>query len=165
MFQMFSLRDCGHDVPYLMRKESQASNCFRDFVCQIGAPRVIVNDNAKAMTGNNWLSVCRDFCIKDHNSEAYHQNQNLAERRGGIYKLAIIKLFHNTPTSVPISFWCYALEFIVLVRGCLARKSLNWKPSEEILFGENVDISVFRFPWFSPVWYYDPGQDEKRFLP
>ena len=158
MFQMFSLCDCGHDVPYLMRKESQASNCFRDFVRQIGAPRVIVNDNAKTMTGNNWLSVCRDFCIEDHNSEAYHQNQNLAERRGGIYKLAIIKLFHNTPTSVPISFWCYALEFIALVRGCLARKSLNWKPSEEILFGETVNISVFRFPWFSPVWYYDPGQ-------
>jgi len=45
-----------------------------------------------------------------------------------------------------------------MVCGCLARKSLGWKPSEEALFGETIDISVFRFPWFSPIWFYDPGQ-------
>ena len=65
---MFSLRDCGHDVPYLMRKESQASSMFQDFVREIGAPRAIVNDNAKTMTGTKWLEVCRDFCIESHQS-------------------------------------------------------------------------------------------------
>jgi hypothetical protein len=33
---------------------------------------------------------------------------------------------------------------------------LNWKPSEELLFGETLDIIVFRLPWFSKIWYYDP---------
>ena len=110
------------------------------------------------MTGSSWLAVCRDFCIESHNSEAYHQNQNLAERRGGNYKFAIVKLFHNSPSEVPEEFWCYAMEFIALVRGCLARKSLGWKPSEELLFGETLDISVFRFPWFAMIWYYNPNK-------
>lgn len=48
------------------------------------------------------------------------------------------------------------MEFISLVHGCLAQKSLEWKPSEERLYGETLDISVYRFPWFSPVWYYCP---------
>lgn len=155
-FQMFALKESGHDVPYLMRKESQASTRFQDYVREIGAPRAIVNDNAKTMTGENWLSVCRTFCIEAHQSEAYHQNENLAERRGGMLKHAITKLFHHT--NAPLEFWCYALEYVSLVRGCLARKSLGWRPSEELLFGETLDISVFRFPWFSSIWYYDPSR-------
>lgn len=157
MFQMFSLRECGHDVPYLMRKESQASEKLQDYVREVGAPRALVNDNAKTMSGDKWLSVARHFCIETHHSEAYHQNQNLAERRGGMLKHAITKLFHHSEYA-PMEFWCYALEFLALVRGCLARKSLDWTPSEELLYGETLDISVFRFPWFSPVWYYDPKE-------
>ena len=118
--------------------------------------RVMVNDNARTMTGNDWFEVLRTFCIDDHASEAYHQNQNLAERKGGNLKTAIIKLFHNTPSYAPLVFWCYAFQFLVFVRGCLARKSLDWRPSEEAMYGETLDISVFRFPWFAPIWYYNP---------
>ncbi len=156
MFQMFSFLECGHDVPYLMRKESQASSKYRDLVREFGAPRAIVNDNAKIMTGDAWMKVCRDFCIESHTSEPYHQNENLAERRGGMLKHAIIKLFHYGHDA-PLEFWCYALEYLALVRGCLARRSLGWKPPEELLFGETLDISVFRFSWFQPIWYYDPA--------
>ena len=156
MFQMFAFRDCKHDVPYLMRKESQASDKLRDLIRSIGAMKVMVNDNAKAMTGHAWLDTLRTFCIEDHCSEAYHQNQNLAERRGGDLKTAIIKLYHNTTSRAPLTFWCYAFDFLTLVRGSLARKSLDWRPPEEALYGESLDISVFRFPWFSPVWYYNP---------
>lgn len=156
-FQMFSLKECGHDVPYLIRKESQASSKLADYIREVGAPRALVNDNAKTMTGESWMNICRRFCIETHNSEAYHQNQNLAERRGGMLKHAIIKLYHNSPHA-PIEFWCYALEYLALVRGCLSRKSLGWRPSEELLYGETLDISAFCFPWFSPIWYYDPHQ-------
>ena len=75
MFQMFAFRDCKHEVPYLMRKESQASDKFRDMVRTVGTMRVMVNDNAKTMTGNAWFDVLRTFCIDDHASEAYHQNK------------------------------------------------------------------------------------------
>ena len=87
------------------------------------------------MMGNAWLDTLRSFCIEDHCSEAHHQSQNLAERCGGDLKLAIVKLFHTT-SCAPITFWCYTFGFLVLVRGCLSQKSLNWRPSEEALYGE-----------------------------
>ena len=115
MFQMFALCYCKHNVPYLMCKESQASDKLLDLVRRIGAMKVMLNDNAKAMTGHAWLDILRTFCIEDHCSEAYHQNQNLAERRGGDLKTAIIKLFHNTTSRAPLTFWCYAFDFLTLV--------------------------------------------------
>ena len=84
MFQMFSFRDCKHDVPYLMQKDSQTSEKLCDLVRSVGAPRVMANDNVKVMTGHAWLKLLRTDCIDDHCSEACHQNQNLAERRGGL---------------------------------------------------------------------------------
>lgn len=54
-------------------------------------------DNARELIGHEWTSVYRQFFIEDDNSEAYHPNQNLSERRGGDMKTSILKLFHNTP--------------------------------------------------------------------
>ena len=156
MFQMFSMRDSKYDIPYLMRKESQANEKLRDLFRSVGAPRVMVNDNAKTMTGKAWLDTLRQFCVDGHCSEAYHQNQNLAERRGGDYKTAILKLYHYACIRAPLSFWCFAFDFLKLVRACLAKKSLAWRTPEEALYGETVDISVFRFPWFSPIWFHNP---------
>ena len=39
-----------------------------------------LNDNAKEMTGEEWINVARRAFIQTFTSEAYHQNQNLAER-------------------------------------------------------------------------------------
>ena len=45
--------------------------------------------------------------------------------------------------------------FLDRVRRALAQRSLSWKTGEESLYGKTTDISLFRFPWFSPIWYYD----------
>ena len=79
---MFSFRDTQHHVPYLMCKESQASDKLSDLVRSVGAPRVIVNGNECMMTGKDCFKVLRTNCIDDYVSEAYHHNQNLAERWG-----------------------------------------------------------------------------------
>ena len=125
MFQMFTFQYCKHDVPYLMRKESQASYKLCDLVRSVGTIRVMINNNTNAMTGHAWMNILRTFCIEDHCSEAYHQNQNLAEHRGGDLKTAIVKLYYYTTGRAPIIFWCYVFKFLVLVRGCLARESLD----------------------------------------
>ena len=44
----------------------------------------------------------------------------------------------------------------------LARKSLNWRTGEECLVGKTSDISLFRFPWFSPIWYYNGKEKMPR---
>lgn len=62
-------------------------------------------------------------------------------------KHGIVKLFHYG-YEAPLEFWCYALEYLALGRGVLARTSLGWRPYEELLYGETMDITVFRFPDF-----------------
>ena len=73
----------------------------------------------------------------------------------GDLKTSVIKLFHNTPHE-HLNYWCYTLKFLGMVHGCLSQRSLYWRPSEEILYGETIDISVYRFPLFPPIWYYNP---------
>ena len=56
------------------------------------------------------MEILRTLCIDGYRSEAYHQNQNLAEHRGGDLKTAIIKLFHYTTSRAPMKFWRYVFE-------------------------------------------------------
>ncbi|GFH61247.1 hypothetical protein CTEN210_17723 [Chaetoceros tenuissimus] len=85
-------------------------------------------------------------------------SSNLAELIGGKGKYALVKLFHYTPQA-PYEYWCYGLEFLVLVRIHLSRQGLKNKTSHQALFGDTKDISIFRFPWFCPVWFYAPTLD------
>lgn len=115
MFQLFAFKHSKFDVTYLMKRKSQAYKKFQDLVREVGAPNVMVTDNARELTGDKWLQVCREFCIGDHTTEAYHPQQNLAEQRGGDIKTAILILYHHTPHA-PVAFWCYALEYLSLIR-------------------------------------------------
>ena len=150
MFQLFSLKNCKVDHLYLMKRKSQAPDTFDDYVRQVGAPNYMISDHAAELIGDDWLRVARKAMIDTFITEPYHQNSNVAEKRGGNLKDALQLLFFNTPWA-PFSFWCYALEYLANVRRCLAQRSLDWATPDEALHGETVDISVFRFPWFCPV--------------
>ena len=104
MFQLFALKDCKVDYLYLMKQKSQAHIAFEDFVREVGAPNYMINDHAEELTGENWLKVARRSIIDTHVTEPYHQNENLAERRGGGLKDALQLLFFNTP-SAPLMYW------------------------------------------------------------
>ena len=104
MFQLFALRDCKVDYIYLMRRKSQAADSFSDFVRSVGAPNYMINDHAKELTGDNWLSVARHAIIDTFISKPEHQNENLAERRGGSLKDNLQLLFFHTPWA-PLRFW------------------------------------------------------------
>ena len=104
MFQLFSLRDAKTDFVFLMRKKSQAASKFSDFIRDIGAPNYVINDNAQELSGEDWTNVARHAMVSTYFSEAEHQNQNLAERRGGGIKDALQILFHNTPIA-PLTYW------------------------------------------------------------
>ena len=47
-----------------MQKTSQAPETFSDFVRNVGAPNYVINDNAKELTGNDWLRVARHAMIE-----------------------------------------------------------------------------------------------------
>ena len=104
MYQLFSLRDCGIDHIYLMRKKSQAPEKFSDYVCQVGAPNYMINDSAEELTGSAWLKVACNCIINTIATEPHHQNSNLNKQRGGALKDALQLLFPNTPWA-SLCYW------------------------------------------------------------
>ena len=104
MFQLFCLKGCKVDHLYLMKKKSQASDTFDDYVRQVGAPNYMINDHASELIGDDWLRVARKAMINTFITEPHHQNSNLAERRGGGFKDVLQILFHNTPWA-PLNYW------------------------------------------------------------
>lgn len=110
MFQLFGLHDSEVDYVYLMRRKSQVSNAFADFVRNVGAPNYMINDHAEEVTGEDWLDVARRSMIETFISEPHNQNQNPAERRGGALKGNLQLLFFNTPWA-SLSYWCYGITF------------------------------------------------------
>ena len=64
-------------------------------------------------------------------------------------------MMHMTPHS-PVEYWCHAADFLDKVRRVLSQPKLNGISPLQQVYGSTVDISRFGFPWFSPVWYYDP---------
>ncbi|KAI2506735.1 hypothetical protein MHU86_7736 [Fragilaria crotonensis] len=123
-------------------------------VAECGAPTRLKSDNAPEFKGKRWISYLESLSIKSEYTEAHHPNQNLAERRGGALKAATVHLL--TVTGAPLAYWCFALEYMCLVRTVLARRSLNWLTPHECHWGERPDISVFRFIFWQPVWFYQP---------
>ena len=154
-FQMFAYKKSELDVVKLMKREREAVEKYEDTIIEHGAPTKTVTDNAQVLTGVKWRTVNRKYCIKTGYTVPYQQQQNYAEKKGGNFKFAVCKLMHLTPHA-PKEYWCFAASFLDKVRRVLSKPSLNGKSSTEKVYGSTVDISKFRFPWFSPVWYYDP---------
>ena len=154
-FQLFAFKRAKFTTIKLMRRESQAPEAYEDVIRHVGAPNRTVTDNAKVCKSVKWVTINRRFCIETGLTVPHHQHQNYAEREGGVFKFRILKLFHNTPHA-PIQYWCYAAEFLDQVGTYLSSTALQGRTPREKLLGHTPDISIFRFSWFQPVWYYSP---------
>lgn len=110
--------------------------------------------------GQAWVDYTTSMSIRSAFNEALHPNENLAERRGGALKVVTVHLM--SITGCPLSFWCYALEYVAFLRTVIARRRLNWTTPHETHWGDRPDISVFRFVLWAPIWYYNPRQSFPR---
>lgn len=90
-------------------KKSQASMACQDPLQEIGAPNVMVTDNARELHGDSQTDVSQTHCIKDQNSETHHQNQNLAKHRGGVPQSAMTRCLSKL--VAPLSHWCHCSKF------------------------------------------------------
>ena len=100
----------------------------------------------------------RKYCIERGRTCPHHQSSNYSEGEGGNRKYWLVKLLHLTPHAPP-NYWCFGLNFLNTVSKCLSKHSLNGQCPAEMVKGETPDISIFCFPWFSPVWFYAPNLD------
>ena len=97
----------------------------------------------------------RLYVVHKSYTEPYHSNQNLAERRGGVIKSWTTHLL--TITGAPLDCWYFCIEYIVVLNSILVRKALGWRTAHELHWGDTPDISMFRFYFWQPVWYYNPN--------
>ncbi len=155
-WNLFSFQRTGLDVIYLMRRRSQSPTTLPRMVAKCGAPLIMKSDNAPEFKGKRWVDYRTLMSIQSVFTEAHHPNENLAERRGGALKAATVHLMRIT--GCPLSFWCYALEYVCLLRTVLARRSLGWLTPHEVHWGDRPDISMFCFTFWQPIWYYQPRQ-------
>ena len=155
MFQMFCYKYSKYNVMKLLKRESNVSVVYEDTIIEHGAPNKIVTDNAKSLTSKKFKDVSRKYVIQTGNSAPHSQHQNYSEGEGGNFKFQVCKLLHMTPHA-PDVYWCYAASFTDKVRRHLSKRSLDGRSASEKMHGSTTDISIFRFPWFSPIWFYDP---------
>jgi transposase InsO family protein len=155
-WNLFAFKQTGLDAVYLMRRRSQSPTTLTSLITEYGAPVEIYSDNAPEFCGKKWRDILSTYMIGALYTEPHHPNENLAERRGGALKAATVHLL--TVTGAPLNYWCFALEYMSLVRSILARRSLDWKSPHECHWGDRPDISVFRFAFWEPIWYYCPRQ-------
>ena len=145
----------GLDWVYLIRRQSQYLPTLQWMLVDCGAPHTIHLDNAPEFKLERWTKLTQTYLIKNTYTEAYHPNQNPCECRGGVLKAATSHLL--LVTGAPLNFWCYALEYIALLQSVIAHRTLNWETPHTLHFSDTPDISVFRFVFLSPVWYYAPS--------
>ena len=137
-----------------MQREAHSHGAYQDFIREIGAPEMIVTDNSQTQTGQKWEQTSRSVMTKQRTFAPHNQNQNKAERRIGDVKHKTVHVLFRS--GAPLLFWCYALIFVVDCLNHLAKKSLGWRTSEEVLNGETADLSPFRFTFWQEIDYYEP---------
>ena len=148
-----------------MRREAHSHGAYQDFVRDIGAPNILLTDNAQTQIGQKWTKTSRENVTRQIATAPHNQQQNQAERK--IRDLKTRVLLNLRKANAPITFWCYCLQWITDCLNHTAQQNLEWKTPIEVLDGMTPDISVFRFSFFEPVWYYEPTAKypEPNFLP
>ena len=154
-FNLYAYVNSMLDSVQLMTRRKQPLPTLQTVVTRCGAPHTVKTDNAPEFKSKAWTTWLHARQIDLAHTEANHSNQNPCERRGGMLKAATTHLL--TVTKAPIVFWCYALEYISLVYSFIARRQLGWRSPHEAHFGDTPDISLLRYPFYCPIWYYVPS--------
>ena len=137
-----------------MQRESHSHGAYQDFIREIGAPEMIATDNSQTQAGTKWETTSRKNVTKQRTFSPHNRNQNKAELRIRDVKHKTVYILEKS--NAPLSFWCYALIYVIDCLNHLAKESLNWKTSYELLNGDTPDISAFRLTFWQAIEYFEP---------
>jgi len=152
--QLFFHIPTGYLFVRCMRLESHSHGAYQDYVRDVGAPNVLLTDNSRTQIGKKWTKTSRDNITKQIQIAPHNQQQNQAERKIRDIKTRVLVALRNA--NAPIEFWCYCMLWIVDCFNHTAVQGLEWQTPKGLLDGITPDISMFRFGFFEPVWYYEP---------
>ena len=139
-----------------MQRESHSHGAYQDYIREVGASETIVTDNSRTQTGKKWEQTSREVMTKQRRFTAYNQNESKVERRIQDVKHKVTLVLQRA--QAPVTFWCYALIFVVDCLNHIAKKPLGWRTSDEVLNGDTSDISPFRFRFWEPIKFYAKKQ-------
>ena len=159
--QMFISRNTDYMKVHLLKSESHSGQALQDFGRQVGIPRAIKTDNAKAETGYDWTKWCRTYRVKSSTTEPHSPWQNKAER--GIGDLGRMVQRNMNRFNAPLSRHGWCQQHCANICNHLASRKLNWRTPHEKLLGDTPDILKFRFHFWEPIQYWEPSkQPESR---
>ena len=139
----------------LLRRESQVPGAYKDFCNEVGVPNMLLTDNSKVQAGRKFQEINRQNQTKHVFSTPHCQNQNTSERKiQDVKHLAIMLLYR---TLAPLTFWCYAVLYVVDCLNHTAKRSKDWQVPASMKEGSTQDISVFRFTFWQPIEYLAPN--------
>ena len=59
-----------------MHREANTSVAYGNTTHTIGTPNKTVTNNSKVLTGKEWTSINRKYCIESGATVSHHQHQN-----------------------------------------------------------------------------------------
>lgn len=151
-----------------MEKESEAGDSLAEFIQDVGIPKGMHTDGAKAETLGRWKQITTDYNIRCTRTEPHSPWQNRAERTIKELKKMVRLLMHTQ--RVPLRLWDFAAVYAseVMCRTAQPLYSLHGRTPIEIVTGETPDISEYvQFTFYQAIYYWDQTAafpEEKRKL-
>jgi hypothetical protein len=161
-----------------IRKESESHGAYQDMVREVGAPNILLTDNAQTQVGKKWRKMSQDNVTRQVKTVPHNQNQNQVECKiQDVKRRTIITLRY---AMAPLVFWCYCMYFIVNCQNGSAQKELGYRSEgarvsdshgedvrpdsrhihvqvsflgADLVFRTNGDISEQQLPTWETCWY------------
>ncbi|MGH7954918.1 MAG: hypothetical protein ACREOZ_03065 [Gloeomargaritales cyanobacterium] len=138
---------------YPMKNESHNGVAIQDYTRQHGCPAIIKTDNAQSEIGLTWTNHCRQHCIGSEITQPHHPHQNKAERRIQDLNRMVRNVLRQFKAPLGKHDWCQ--KYCCDVHNIASNRTLGWRTPIEVNTGRTPDISMYRFHFWEPIWYFD----------
>ena len=160
MMQIFLGLTSGATYGYPMKAESEYPQTLEDHIRKVGAPNMIISDNAKAEIYGKAKELQRMYNIDGGTSEAYYQHQNPAERKMQDVKRTMNGVMDRNSTPK----WWWLLAALFTLELFLVLPNADGLIPHTVVTGQPTDISKFmHFHFWQEVFVesHKEGQREE----
>ena len=151
---------------YPLRTEANNIDALQDYTRTVGAPDAIRSDNAQSeVADKEWKSHLRSLSVEQQSTVPHSPWMNFAERKIGQLNSMVVQCLREFGAPLTMHDWCQV--WCCDVHNIAASRKLGWLCPSTIVNGHTADISPFRFHFWEPVWYYQPGvkSPKSKWLP
>ena len=148
---------------YGIKTQKQFINTLYDNIRFRGAMTTLITDGGRYEISKKVADLLRSLFSKQHDSEPYHQHQNIAEQRYGVVKRYINTLMNLT--GAPAHCWLLCMLYVCHLLNATASPALGGLTPLQALTGQVPDISHFlHFSFWEPIYYkVDESEPDHRF--